>query len=106
MELAQSLLMGTWVLAFFCLFQGIRFLIRDFAGVGSSFGFGRQQKSLVRVISSFREIEETLMAGLVPSPLNWERLKDLDDPWRTLSVDSLKELRDRGGSLLPTLRRL
>jgi len=98
--------MGPWTLCFFCFFLSIQFLGKDLSGLSGTFGFGKQRQSLQKVINVLREIEETLMAGLVPAADRWESLKTLPNPWRDLAVDSLMELRSSGGSLLPTLKRL
>ena len=96
-----------WSSAFFFLFLGFWFFGLDFP-LGSFFrsSFGYQRQNLQRIVSLLLEFEETLMAGLVPSAERWACLSALEEPWRTLSVDSLKELRDCGGALLPTLKRL
>jgi hypothetical protein len=66
----------------------------------------RERAALARASAVLRELEETLSAGLLPEASRWERLKDLDEPWGRLAHESLSELRSRGGSLLPTLKRL
>jgi hypothetical protein len=53
----------------------------------------------------FFELEETLGAGLLPGEERWAKLETLAEPWRTLSVESLRSLRSEGGSVVPTLRR-
>jgi hypothetical protein len=55
--------------------------------------------------SLFFELEETLGAGLLPGEERWAKLESLSEPWRTLSVESLRTLRSEGGSVVPTLRR-
>lgn len=71
-----------------------------------AFSIARQRNTLNRVINLLQGMDETLMAGLVPSSACWEELKRLPAPWGTLSYESLHELRSYGGSLLPTLKRI
>ena len=80
-----------------------------FAGVDYRdlfFGARKSRKSLIQVVSVLRDLEETLMTGLVPEPRQWELLKKLGNPWGRLVSESLGELRSSGGALLPTLQRL
>ncbi len=98
--------MVIWAISFFCLFLSIRFFGHDFSTLSQLMGSGRQRRDLQKVANSLREIEETLMAGMVPSADRWEILRSLPEPWGTLSLESLKALRACGGSLLPTLKRL
>jgi hypothetical protein len=98
--------MGPWALCFFCFFLSIQFLGKDLIQLGGTIGFGRERKKLQGVVNLLREIEETLAAGLVPTPERWQALQILPAPWSTLATESLQELRSSGGALLPTLKRL
>lgn len=95
-----------WCTVFFCGYLGLRFLWQEIHPVFEFFGFKNQQRHLQEVANTFREIEETLMVGLVPSAEKWESLGCLFPPWGELSFESLQELRQSGASLLPTLQRL
>ena len=74
--------------------------------VSALMGFGRSQNELQTVSNVLREIEETLLGGMIPSQERWGLLQKLPSPWGRLASDSLNELRSTGGSLIPTLRRL
>jgi hypothetical protein len=99
-------LMIAWMLTFFFFFLGIRALLHEFLAFEFFLGRTAQKRVLSRVIASFQEIEETLMAGLVPTSDRWGLLEKLEEPWRSLSVKSVQELRSAGASLVPTLQRL
>jgi hypothetical protein len=100
-----------WTLSFLFFGMSLTYLWKDASGLVfgiflASSGPGARKGQLARVASTLRELEETLMVGLVPSLDRWDRLKDLAHPWGVLSSTCLKSLRDAGGSLLPTLKRL
>lgn len=98
--------MTHWFIAIFCFFFSLQFLKEDFSIVIDSISIGYQRKHLQKVTQVLREIEDTLLAGLVPPTQVWECLKSMPEPWGYLSFDSLQSLRSCGGSLLPTLKRL
>ena len=98
--------MQYWILSSVSLWVGCKLFGSDFFGVFEVFGFSKTRKSLQKVTFVLRELEETLLGGLVPSEERWALLSQLDHPWRDLAVESVQELRASGGSLLPTLRRL
>lgn len=58
------------------------------------------------MIRLYHEIQETIEAGLIPPEDRWQALAELAPPWGTLSYESLHELRENGGAVLPTLVRL
>jgi hypothetical protein len=96
-----------WILTFALGFLAVWILLQDFSQLGfSSFSFQARRNRLLKVTTVLREFEEILMAGLVPPAERWARFGELEEPWRSLTTESLKELRDCGGALLPTLRRL
>ncbi|MGK5084308.1 hypothetical protein WDW37_13510 [Bdellovibrionota bacterium FG-1] len=66
----------------------------------------REQQALRKVGFVLQEIEETLAAGLVPARSRWDSLRGLPAPWGALVFESLQELRNTGGALVPTLKRL
>ncbi len=98
--------MNFWILSCFCLCLGLLLIFKEVLSLSEGFREGKQKRVLIQVICALREIEETLVAGLVPEMRLWDALQKLEDPWKTLSADSLKELRDRGSSIVPTLIRL
>lgn len=67
---------------------------------------GREKRALVLVSSILHEFQDLFEAGLVPGSEKWEALKELPAPWGQLTYQSVVELRSRGGSVLPTIRRL
>jgi hypothetical protein len=98
--------MWLWMLSALLFFVGLTFVAQEVPVFESFWGFRHRRKGLLRVVSSLRELEETLMAGLVPDHRRWEQLRDLEEPWGRLSADNLGELRSSGGALLPTIQRL
>jgi hypothetical protein len=98
--------MLAWIVTFSFFFLGIRALVREFLAFEFFLGRNAQKRILSRVIASFQEIEETLMTGLVPTSDRWLLLEKLEEPWKSLSVKSVQELRSAGASLVPTLQRL
>lgn len=81
-------------------------MISDSVSFLKPLGLSSQRRSLDQVVMLFQDLEDTLVTGMVPSHEKWEQLRALPNPWGSVSVDSLKELRDCGASLIPTLRRL
>jgi hypothetical protein len=98
--------MLVWSLSFFVFMLGLKVIGPEVLVIRSLWGISHQRRTLQQVSSIFREIEETLMAGLVPDSQRWVLLQELPSPWGVLSWESLRELRACGGSLLPTLKRL
>jgi len=78
----------------------------ELTSVSAHLGFGRHQTELQTVSNILREIEDTLLAGMIPARERWALLQRLPVPWGRLAGESLNELRSSGGSLIPTLRRL
>src|SRR4051812_43124303 len=104
--LQSALPMWLFSLAILAALLALRILWPEF-GLGIDLGASRKARlGLSRASSAFRELEEMLSAGLLPEAERWERLRELDAPWGRLAHESLCELRARGGSLLPTLKRL
>lgn len=92
--------------------MGLNLLFSDFSGgvlegiAGLLWGVRREQVTLKKAILLLHELEETLSVGLVPTPERWQAMKELSRPWGPLSYESLIDLRNRGASLLPTMKRL
>lgn len=95
-----------WSLTSFLLLSSFFFLISEIKKLIPALLRDPQHKVLLKVSSVLREIEETLMAGLVPPLDRWELIRTLPRPWGELAWESLHELRSSGSSLLPTLKRL
>jgi hypothetical protein len=95
-----------WTISIACLLISIRLVWSDLMSIHLSFGLASQRRELLHVASTLRNLEEILLAGIVPSFQQWEDLKKLIPPWGKLSYDCLKELRAQGSALLPTLKRL
>ena len=95
-----------WVFSIFSFLTSLKILKPELALFFSSLGFGNKQAELQKVSNVLREIEETLLAGMIPGSDRWALIQNLPIPWGPLASDSLNELRAAGGSLIPTLRRL
>ncbi len=98
--------MVLWVLSSFLWLRGVRWLLREVDFLGVLLGASQSRKQLSQVVGLLRELEETLMTGLVPDVTCWDRLKQLAKPWDRLAYESLTELKASGAAVLPTLRRL
>ncbi len=99
--------MLVWSASIACLMLSFRLLARDPALRGSHGLSPRHERDLLRhVCGVLQELEQTFEAGLVPDEARWQRLAQLPPPWGELSINSIEELRSRGGAVLPTLRRL
>lgn len=62
--------------------------------------------SLQKLLMNLKEIEESFMSGLLPREERWTDLQEGVKPWGPLSYNTLKQLRNRGASVVPTARRL
>lgn len=106
MALAVKARMIIWILASFFILLGLKMIWPAISKLVEAVETGRQKKMLEQVSVYLREIEETLLAGLVPNDEKWRKVRDLPAPWGKLTAESLEELRQCGGSLIPTLKRL
>ncbi len=88
------------------MLRGLKFIFEKNLVLDSFFGVRRSRQDLARVVVVFREIEDRLVSGVVPDRQCWDRLKELQRPWGRLASESLGELKESGGALLPTLQRL
>ena len=95
-----------WFLAILAFVLGLAVLAAEFSDVFSSLSSGKEYQSIGQVVAVLQELQETLEAGLVPATERWENLRSLSEPWGSLTFQSISDLRQSGGSLLPTLRRL
>jgi len=102
-QMAQGLV---WTVGFWCLFHGLGKLREGWLSSFAAGGVKMERAALERVVSLFRELEDTLAAGLIPAPSRWEAVQRLSAPWGVLAHESIQELRRQGGALLPTLGRL
>lgn len=66
----------------------------------------KELRELKRIQTIFQESEERLLSGLILTPGDWQLLENAPYPWGRSVVFLLKTLRARGGSLLPSLKRL
>lgn len=98
--------MNPWTYCFICLGLSFFFLFQELKDAGVSLGIAGHQRKLQKVTVLLRELEETLQAGLLPPSEQWDSLKSLSPPWGKLSHQSIQSLRNSGGSLTPTLKRL
>jgi hypothetical protein len=97
-----------WSMCFLCAYFGLRWLFEGSSVRIAELGGGISHERLrVRgVMIALQDIEERLGAGLVPESSRWAALGALPAPWGPLAHESVDELRQRGGALMPTLKRL
>jgi hypothetical protein len=98
--------MFLWISSTFFLLMSLRMLSPELASLSELVGLGRNEMLLKTVSHVLQEIEETLLAGMIPAQDRWVLIQKLPVPWGRLAGDSLNELRASGGSLIPTLRRI
>lgn len=98
--------MMLWSSSIFAFLVSIFLVKADFLFLLESLAKKKQLRVFHTVESVLNEIEDALQAGNIPTPETWERLPDLPTPWGPLTDSSLKELRQTGGAILPTLKRL
>jgi hypothetical protein len=53
-----------------------------------------------------KDLRESLIAGVLPSRQEWNRVGRIPDPWGSLIEESLSELRESGLPVVPTLERM
>lgn len=85
---------------------GTRLLYLELSPQLPELGIARHRRQVERVSQQLRELEELLLAGIVPGVEKWEKLQDLPHPWGSMAFECVRELRACGGALLPTLGRL
>jgi hypothetical protein len=98
--------MFPWIFSVYFLLMSFKMLKPELSMISTFFGFRRHNTELQMVSNVLREIEDTLLAGMIPSVDRWALIQKLPLPWGRLASESLNELRATGGSLVPTLRRL
>jgi len=95
-----------WTLTFLSFLTGLGVLLRGLATRARSLLLASEEKLLEKLDSTLAEIQARLESGLVPRQALWDELAVYREPWGTLCSQSLQELRQGGGSVLPTLKRL
>ena len=98
--------MVLWGATIFFFVLGFRLLFPELRVDLALAGSRREQRDLNLVSLRLREVEDALLAGMVPEQKTWDALADLAEPWGSLAHGSVSELRRSGGALSPTLRRL
>jgi hypothetical protein len=98
--------MLSWTLTFFSFLIGIATLLSGLEDRARSLLLNSEEKLLERLDSTLSEIQVRLESGLVPRQALWDEVSRYREPWGTLCSQSLQELRQSGGAVLPTLKRL
>lgn len=95
-----------WGLGFWLLHRswaGLRpFLDRILSG----WRWGEQARALRSAASVLKTLSETLEGGVVPDPDDWDRIRSFPSPWGNLIFSGVRDLRDSGSPVLPTLKRM
>lgn len=93
-----------WAVTFALALTGLRRLGR----IRLTFQLSSQapDRELAIVIDRLRTLQEVLQSGLVPTTEDWEKLRDLPQPWGRLAGESLSVLRENGSAVVPTLVRI
>ncbi len=99
-----------WSASIFLLFSGLRLLLVGApdrpSAIERLFHARREEEGLRKTELALLELQETLESGSAPAAEQWDQLLKLPPPWGRLAHSSVQELRKRGASLLPTLKRL
>ncbi len=95
-----------WTLTFLSFLTGLGVLLRGLEARARSLLLASEEKLLEKLDSTLAEIQARLESGLVPRQALWDELALYREPWGTLCSQSLQELRQAGGTILPTLKRL
>lgn len=90
-----------WLISFRCLF----ILLADLRKRVPRFSREASYVGVKNAEALFHELEETLASGLLPKDERWVKLATLEYPWNTLASESIRQLREEGGAVIPTLRR-
>ncbi len=78
------------------------FLERIFNG----WKWGEQARELRSAASVLKTLSETLEGGIAPEPEDWDRIRTFPAPWGVLIASGVRDLRDSGSAVLPTLKRM
>ncbi len=78
------------------------FLERIFSG----WKWGEQARELRSAASVLKTLGETLEGGIVPEQKDWDRLRGFPAPWGVLIATGIRDLRESGSAVLPTLKRM
>lgn len=70
------------------------------------FSDARQFKTLEKVCDQLQLLQEQLESGLFPDLSQWEQIKTWPDPWGEVMRVHVLEMRSRGLSVVPTIRRI
>jgi hypothetical protein len=68
--------------------------------------WGEQARSLRSAASVLKTLGETLEGGVVPESSDWDRIRSFPAPWGSLIASGIRDLRDSGCPVLPTLKRM
>lgn len=98
--------MWIWTLTVISCFAAIKAIYYALAPTLQELLCPGEARSLREVSSRLHDLQENLLAGISPSPEIWQSIRKLDAPWGELAAKNLQDLRDRGASLVPSLRRL
>ncbi len=104
MPLYRDLLL--WILIYGLSGLGLVRLWPVLRQLGSVFGQPRAVLRLRESAVQLRVLEEMLTSGIIPPETEWRKISGFPDPWNRVLKDSLRELREQGAPVLPTLARV
>jgi hypothetical protein len=105
-RLHRPWLMLLWTIAYFVAGLGLLRLWPVLRPLGSMFGQPRAILQLRESAVQVRVLEEMLASGLVPPKTEWGKIRTFPAPWNRILSDSLRDLREQGAPVLPTLSRV
>ena len=98
--------MALWIATYLALFFGLLELKPVHRRLQLFLGQKKAILDLRLAIRELRLLQEMLESGVVPSPDQWKIIETFPKPWGSSFFQSLKELREQGAPVLPSLSRM
>ena len=98
--------MFLWIATWLCLFFGLSELKPVQHRLKLFLGQKKMILDLRLAIRELRLLQEMLESGVVPAPEQWAKIELFPAPWGLSLSQSLKELRNQGAPVLPSLARM
>ena len=95
-----------WGLGFWVLQRSLVELTPFLERIFSGWKWGEQARALRSAASVLKTLSETLEGGIVPEPGDWERIRSFPAPWGALIASGIRDLRESGSAVIPSLKRM
>jgi hypothetical protein len=104
--LCHGLGVTLWFCAYFFAGIGLLKLIPSVGAASLIFDENREIDRLRGAAILVKHLEDMLGSGVVPSESDWRKIDSFPSPWGQVLNSSLKDLRDQGAPVIPTLSRM